>query len=107
MKKIKFIDEPFPTYREKSQNYLSSHSLAVYKQSPYLYWKKKAGLLEDKDSTAMLLGRATHTAVLEGWEKYNLEYEIGGPINDKTGKPYGSGTKKFMEYRETIDKDIL
>ena len=46
---------------------------------------------------ASATGRAAHTLILEGRERFLAEYAIGGPINEKTGQPYGTTTKAFAE----------
>lgn len=50
-----------------------------------------------KDTPAMREGRAIHTLVLEP-HKFNNDYVIGGPVNPKTGKTYGSTSQKFQDW---------
>ena len=45
--------------------------------------------------------------VLEGREKFDAEYAVGGPINPKTGQPFGSGTKVFAEWAAECGKQVL
>jgi len=94
-----FIDEPMDVYHEKSKDYLSSHNFAgFYKESPAYFKAKKDGLIPPVDNAAFTTGTAAHTLILEGEDAYNNEYEIGGPINEKTDKPYGRETNKFRDY---------
>ena len=58
------------------------------RKCPALYHKKKLGLIEDEDRPAYLIGRALHTLALEGRERFEAEYAVGGPINPKTGEVY-------------------
>lgn len=99
--------EPATEYHAKANDYLSSHQLIDFMSCPYLYHKKRSGLIEDRDSPAYLIGRAAHTRILEGVEVYEKEYAIGGPINPSTGKPYGNTTKKFIEWQEVQQKPVL
>jgi hypothetical protein len=52
-------------------------------------------------------GRAAHTLILEGRERYAAEYAVGGPINPATGKRYGSNTKAFAEWAAAQGKPVL
>ena len=56
------------------------------------------GLIADNDSPALLIGRATHVRILEGRDVYEAAFAFGGPVNPKTGKPFGSNTKAFAEW---------
>ncbi len=101
------IEEPTEVYHEKAKQYLSSHQLTTFMRCPYLYAKKRAGLIENVDSPVYFLGRATHTRILEGNKVYESQYAVGGPINPATGKPYGSTTKKFLEWQEVQRKPVI
>jgi hypothetical protein len=99
--------EPADAYHAKRDRYLSSHQLLEFMKSPWLHRKKSVGLIKDADSNAYLVGRAAHVRVLEGREAYEAEFALGGPINEKTGKPYGAGTKAFAEWAEAQGKPVL
>jgi hypothetical protein len=45
--------------------------------------------------------------ILEGRERFEAEFAVGGPVNPKTGSPYGSGTKAFAEWAERLGKPAL
>jgi hypothetical protein len=100
-------DEPADVYHGKAADYLSSHQLLTFMRCPYLYAKKRAGLVQDTDSASYFMGRAAHTRILEGQSVYEREYAIGGPINPATGKPYGSTTKKFLEWQDIQKKLVI
>jgi hypothetical protein len=53
------------------------------------------------------VGRAFHTLTLEGRNEYASRYAVGGPINEKTGKQFGPGTKAFAEWAERQNKEVL
>lgn len=54
----------------------------------------------EEDTQSLRFGRAYHAAVLEP-ESFGARFAVGGPINDKTGRPYGSDSKKFQEWGES------
>ena len=99
--------EPNDRYRELAETHLSSHALIDFIRCPALYKRKRDGLIPSYDSAAYLVGRAAHTAILEGDAAFEREYEVGGPVNEKTGKPYGQTTKKWQEYEASVGKPIL
>lgn len=88
--------------------FLSSHMLAAFRRSPMFYYRKLKGYVVEKKSAAYELGTAVHKMILEGVEAFNREYFVtDGPINPKTGNPYGKQTKAFEEWASTIDKKII
>lgn len=99
--------EPADVYHAKAKDHLSSHALADFRRCPLLYHRKQRGLIPDRDSNAYLIGRAAHVLVLEGRERYEMEFAVGGPINPRTGKPFGSNTKRFAEWAERLGKPVL
>lgn len=101
------IREPAGTYHARSIEHVTSHRLAEFRRCPLLFHKKELGLIAGRDSTAFLLGRAAHVLILEGRDRYEHEFAVGGPVNPKTGKPYGSSTKKFAEWAERRGKPVL
>ncbi len=101
------IDEPAEVYHEKAKDNLSSHQLIEYIRCPFLHKKRISGLIEDKDSVSYFVGRAAHTRILEGVAAYESQYAVGGPINPSTGKPFGSTTKKFLEWQEVQKKPVI
>lgn len=101
------IREPADVYHAKSKKNLSSHALADFRRCPALYRKKQFGLISKHDSAAFQLGRAAHTLILEGRERFEREYAVGGPINPKTGQPFGSNTKAFAQWANHRGKPVL
>jgi hypothetical protein len=102
-----FIKEPESEYHAKAKENLSSHALADFRKCPFLYIQKMQGLIPDEDRPAYLIGRAAHVLILEGSERFDAEYVVGGPINPKTGKPYGSTTQAYAEWAAAQGKDVL
>lgn len=99
--------EPAGQYHAQAGRFLSSHQLLDFMKCPWLHRKKSAGLIRDADSASYLIGRAAHTRILEGSAVYAAEYALGGPVNEKTGKPYGAGTKAFAEWAAAQGKPVL
>jgi len=104
---MKFIREPATDYHAQRENYLTSHSLLDFKRCPQFYRRKTLGVAPDLDSQAYKIGRACHVLALEGRERFENEYTVGGPINPKTGEPYGSRTKAFAEWVAKQDREVL
>ena len=86
--------EPAAQYHAKADRYLSSHQLLDFIRCPWLHRKKAVGLIEDTDSASYLIGRAAHTLILEGREAFEAAFALGGPINEKTGKPFGAAIEQ-------------
>jgi hypothetical protein len=101
------ILEPASVYHAKAGEYLSSHLLADFRRCPLLYHRKRCGLIQDEDRPAYLVGRAAHTVILEGLAVFHQTYAVGGPVNPKTGLPYGSSTKAWAEWAEAQGKPVL
>lgn len=101
---------PFNEYTQVAQQgqYLTSHFLADFRQCPLLYWQKLNGAAVIDDTTAFQIGRAAHSLVLGGKEAFDAEYLVSsGPINPKTGEPYGKQTKAFKDWAAEQEKVII
>ena len=101
------IREPADVYHEKAAEYLSSHRLADFRRCPLLFRRKELGLIEDEDRPAYRLGRAAHTLILEGRDRFEATYAVGGPVNPKTGQPYGPRTKAYAQWAASLGKEVL
>ena len=94
-------------YHGRAGQYLSSHQLLDFMACPWLFRKKQLGLVEETDSAAYLVGRAAHCRILEGREAYEATFALGGPINPRTGRPFGAATKAFAEWAMMQNKQVL
>ncbi|GMU36594.1 MAG: PD-(D/E)XK nuclease-like domain-containing protein [Phycisphaerae bacterium] len=101
------IREPADVYHSRSADHLTSHALNEFRRCPLMYRKRQMGLVPERDTTAYLIGRAAHTLILEGRERFSREYAVGGPINPKTGQPFGSQTKAFAEWAAQQSRPVL
>lgn len=95
--------------RSKSGDYLSSHMLKTFQQMPYKYYATISGLYQEPEKMEYAIGTAAHKLILEGKEAFDAAYTIAydAPINEKTGKPYGTDTKKYQEWLALQDKNVI
>jgi len=96
--------EPADEYHAKKGEYLSSHQLLDFIACPWLYRKKQLGLIDDVDTQALLIGRATHCRILEGAEAFEQQFALGGPFNPRTDKPFGKDTNAFRDWSRDLGK---
>lgn len=101
------MHEPADAYHAARKDYLTSHRLADFRRCPQLYLRKQSGQIQDEDCPAYQIGRAAHTLILEGRDKLLSGYAVGGPVNPKTGEPYGATTKAFAEWAAAQGKPVI
>ena len=72
------IHEPAGEYhaRSRSGEFMSSHLLADFRESPALFRKKITGEIEQKDTPAFVLGRAAHSLILEGRTAFDRDFVV-------------------------------
>lgn len=88
--------------------YLSSHLLGDFRKAPKLYQMKMSGAIEPTESSAFLMGRAVHSLILEGRSAFEREFIVSdGPVNPKTGEPFGKTTKAFREWAAAQSKSVV
>lgn len=92
------VREPEKVYRTAAREHLTSHQLADFRRCPELYRRKKLALVEDEDRPAYLVGRAAHALILEGQEAFDRRYAVGGPLNPRTGRTFGSSTQAYADW---------
>ena len=92
----------------KRNEYTTSHRLNLFRKCPALYKKTIDGEIVEGDTAAFQLGRATHTLILEGREKFAAEFTVSdGPVNPKTGEAYGRATKAYREWAAEQMKPVV
>lgn len=94
--------EDATAYHTQRGLYLTSHLLIAA-------FRGQSDLIDDfrngrDDTTSLYFGRAAHVWLLEGPTKFHTEYTVGGPVNPKTGKTFGTTSKT---YREWADAQLL
>lgn len=99
--------EPFEKYKKRSKEYVTSHQLSEFRRCPKKFRDALLGIApESEDTSAYLVGRAAHTAILEGLDEYRKRYEWESwPINEKTGEPYGDGTKVVSGWKAQLSEN--
>lgn len=100
------IHEPAAAYHAKAGHYLSSHLLADFRKCPLLYQRKVSGLIaENQERPAYLIGRAAHALILEGPQAFDDQFAVGGPINPRTGLPFGPNTRAIRRMATVARQD--
>lgn len=95
------IHEPEAEYhaRSKSGEYLSSHLLGTFRKMPFKYYATISGQYKEPEKAEYAFGSAAHKLILEGREAFNAAYVVSdGPINERTGKPYGKESKAYLDW---------
>lgn len=88
--------------------YMSSHNLAVFRDNPHAFDLMMRGKLPRTESPALAFGRAVHCFTLEPSEEWSKRYLVSdGPINEKTGAPYGRATAKYQQFLAEQTKEIV
>jgi len=101
---ISLIQEPHEAYNEKRDEYLTATALKDFIKRPDLCRAKRAGEIVEPRRRAFDFGAAAHKLILEGPESFEAEYVVtDGPINPKTGEPFGPSTKA---YKAWFDENI-
>lgn len=101
------VHESADEYHAHARHHLSSHQLADFRKCPQLYYRKKTQPPTRDESPAYLVGRAAHVLILEGFQRFREDFAVGGPINPRTGQPFGPATKAWSEWAESIGKPAL
>ncbi len=104
------IHEPAGEYHDRSRSgdFMSSHMLGDFRQSPVLYRKKILGQIAESESVAFTVGRAAHCLILEGRQAFDRDYIVAdGPVNPKTGEPFGAKTKAYAEWVASQEREVV
>ena len=97
----RFLTIPADEYHAASRSgqYMSSHLLADFRESPELYRRKTNGEIAEAEGPALALGRAAHCLILEGRAAFDGQFLVAdGPVNPKTSEPYGKATKAYADW---------
>ena len=104
------IEEPAEEYhaRSRSGEWMSSHLLADFRESPVLYRSKTAGEFAEPESLAFAVGRAAHCLILEGGRAFDRRYTVtNGPVNPKTGEPFGRQSRVYCDWAAKQEREII
>ncbi|MEZ6193262.1 MAG: hypothetical protein R3C45_18470 [Phycisphaerales bacterium] len=100
-----FEAEPADEYQQALDRYLSSHQLLDFIKCPWLYRKEVASLIADTDSPSYLIGRAACPHPRRP-RRLRIPVLLGGPINPKTNKPFGSNNEGLAEWAYAQGKPV-
>lgn len=93
-------------YDKARSQYMGSHTLELFRFSPRQCQWKMQGLIPGTDSGNFAFGRAAHCFILEGVAAFHDRYSVAeGPVNPKTGSPYGRDTKAYAAWYQEITAD--
>ena len=89
--------------------YLSSHNLAKFRESGPAYYRAfMDGLVPEPKREAYAFGSAAHKLILEGEDAFLRDYVVSdGPINEKTGEPFGKLTKVYKEWLDSQAGEVI
>ena len=110
MKTIDFIiREPAEQYhaRSKAGEFMSSHMLADFRESPALYRKEILGQIEESESPAFAIGRSAHCLILEGRPEFDSQFVVTDGRRIRTGEPFGKSTKAYAEWKATQEREVV
>lgn len=79
---------------------LTSSMLKQFRTCPALYRDTVRGIAKTPEKQAFRLGRAAHKLILEGEDACRAEFLVGGPLNEKTGRSFGHGSRAFARWLE-------
>lgn len=109
MKEPQFLDIDEATYHADSPSrYMSSHQMAQFRASPFTWHQYATGKLKKPESPALAFGRAVHCHTLESREEWERRFCVSdGPINARTGLPFGRTSQKFQDFLKTQTKEVV
>lgn len=97
-------DMPDTAYH--AANGIGASQAKLFLESPQLYHDAISGVLPKKDRPAFQVGKLAHMAVLEP-DRFARQVTGIGPINAKTGAPYGRDTKAFQEWQSANPDTVV
>jgi len=101
------LQEPEDEYRSKSAQYTDAEQLGDFRRDAFIFHKRQQGLLPERESDDGHVDRAAAVRILCGGQRYEAQFAIGGPINPRTGEPYGRFSPEFEEWSRQQDKPVL
>ena len=101
----KLIDLSDKEYYGSYGEYLSVSLLKRFSDDPLAFDEYMENRKDnEKPTDALVLGQATHGAIMEGWDSFDKNYVVSDElVNPKTGKSYGRTTQKFLASCESLD----
>ena len=88
--------------------FMSSHNLATFRDNPRTFSLLALGRIPRAESPALAFGRAVHCHALEPSEEWTRRFLVSdGPVNEKTGAPYGRSTQKYAQFLASTSKEVV
>lgn len=82
-----------------SGKYMTSHMMNLFRRAPIFYKMAIDPANKPEETSSFKFGKAVHTYILEGPEVFNNRYVVSnGPVNEKTGKPYGETSQAYIKW---------
>lgn len=91
------ITEDMSDIEYHAHEFIGSSTAVQMLESSQLFHDCMNGVVQREDKPHFKIGRIAHMMVLEP-DRFDQQITTEGPINPKTGKMYGRGTKKFEEW---------
>jgi hypothetical protein len=89
------VEESIADYKAKSREYITPQDFVAFVKCPYEFKLQREGLVTRPRSAHSALRRAVALMAFGLQDRLDQEFAVGGPINEKTGKPYGLNTKAY------------
>ncbi len=84
---------------------MTAHMLRLFARSPLLYFNTINQPRPADTNPAYKFGRAVHAYILQGEEVFNESFIAhDGPVNAKTGKPFGPTSNAYIEFFAAMNK---
>jgi len=91
-------------YFASYSDFMTATQLKTFKKSPQLFDLERRGVIVKPETQTLRDGSAFHCGILEGRETFLERYTVSdGPVNLRTGKPFGSQSKAFQAWIESQD----
>lgn len=100
-------DVPDDHYQKARRDYLTSTELKTFLRCPAMVYDERMGIHARSPSRSMDLGTLVHAMVLEP-QTFEEKYHVAaGPMNAKTGKPYGRDSDAYRTWANGLTKTII
>lgn len=89
------IVESYESYCHRARKRITPRDFVTFLRCPLEFKLQKEGLMPKPRSNMSAIRRGVMLHALDLQDQFDAEFAIGGPINEKTGKPFGVDTKAY------------
>lgn len=89
------IIESYESYCHRARKLITPRDFVTFLRCPLEFKLQKEGLMPKPRSNMSAIRRGVMLHALDLQDRFDAEFAIGGPINEKTGKPFGVDTKAY------------